>query len=166
MIVVADTSPLNYLVLLGEVEILPKLFGHVVVPAAVRDELRSMHAPATVQAWIVSPPGWVQIHVVSSEDLEAVSEAIDRGEREAIAAARRLGADHVLIDERTGRQVAISLGLKVTGTLGLLGRADELGLISDLPGIIRRLIEETNFRAHPGTIERLLRRNAPRKREP
>jgi predicted nucleic acid-binding protein len=61
VIVVADTSPLNYLVQLGEADILAELFGYVVVPEAVRDELRSPHAPMAVRSWMESLPDWVRI---------------------------------------------------------------------------------------------------------
>jgi len=48
MIIVADTSPINYLVLIKEIEILPKLYGKVVVPGTVREELLRPVAPEIV----------------------------------------------------------------------------------------------------------------------
>lgn len=95
--------------------------------------------------------------------MELISNEIDRGEREAIAIAQRLAADYVLMDERAGRKIATSLGLRVIGTLGLLGRADELGLIANLSDTIQRPVEHTNFRADPETVARLLGRKAKHK---
>ena len=159
MIVVADTSPVNYLVLLGEIELLPKLFGNVLIPAAVEDELRCEDAPPSVQRWMERVPVWLQSRVVSAEDLDGVSDEIDLGEREAIALALQLGADYLIIDDRDGRRVATSMGLNIAGTLGILGRADELGLVGDFPNVIQRLINETNFRGHAPTIKWLLERH-------
>jgi predicted nucleic acid-binding protein len=56
MIVITDTTPLNYLVLIGESELLPTLYGGVVIPAAVLMELRARGAPARVREWATSPP--------------------------------------------------------------------------------------------------------------
>lgn len=58
MIVIADTSPLNYLVLIGEAEMLRRLYGRVVIPEAVLRELQNRKAPAKVADWIAHPqPG-------------------------------------------------------------------------------------------------------------
>ncbi len=60
-LVIADTSPINYLLLIGHIDILPKLFERVIVPEIVRDELTHPKAPAVVRNWIASPPDWVEI---------------------------------------------------------------------------------------------------------
>jgi len=52
-LVVADTGPLDYLVLTGDIELLPKLFGRVLLPQVVRDELANAEAPQAVRDWIV-----------------------------------------------------------------------------------------------------------------
>jgi len=59
MIVVADTSPINYLVLIGHIEILPKIYGEVLVPQAVIDELQDRDAPTEVRDWLSAPPKWL-----------------------------------------------------------------------------------------------------------
>ncbi len=58
MVIVADTSPLNYLLLIGEVEVLPKLYSHIMIPEAVLAELRARSAPVPVAEWITCPPRW------------------------------------------------------------------------------------------------------------
>lgn len=60
MIVVADTGPLNYLVLIEAVEVLQPLYSNVVVPTTVAEELRSAGAPSAVQKWIAQPPEWLE----------------------------------------------------------------------------------------------------------
>ena len=58
---VADTSPLNYLVLIGAIDVLPRLFEAVIVPDAVKAELLHARAPAAVRRWAAAPPscsGW------------------------------------------------------------------------------------------------------------
>ncbi len=57
MIVVADTSPLNYLVLIGHIDILARIYAEVLVPQTVLDELQDSDAPAEVRAWVSAPPG-------------------------------------------------------------------------------------------------------------
>lgn len=59
MIVVSDTSPINYLVLIQAIELLPKLFGKVVIPQAVLYELRQKRTPEAVKNWIDSRPNWL-----------------------------------------------------------------------------------------------------------
>ena len=61
MIVIADTSPLNYLVIAGYDLLLPKLFGSILIPQAVFEELSDPGAPYLVSRWIGTLPEWVQI---------------------------------------------------------------------------------------------------------
>ena len=91
-LVVADTSPLHYLVLTGDIELLPKLFGRVLVPQAVRDELANREAPAAVRAWIAEAPAWLdeQPNPYARDDRTAPK--LDRGERAVIALARAVNA--------------------------------------------------------------------------
>ena len=60
-LVIADTGPVNYLILIGSVEILPRLFERIVLPTAVEKELAAADAPAEVKTWIATPPAWLEI---------------------------------------------------------------------------------------------------------
>lgn len=149
MTVISNTSPLNYLKLIDLQDILPALFGRVLIPEAVWHELSSPAAPQPVRDWLSAKPSWLDRRVVAqiSSDLHQ----LDSGEREAIALAQSLDASLVLLDERRGRKMAKGLGLVVSGTLGVLDLAARRGLV-DLEDAFSRL-EQTTFRATP----RLLR---------
>ena len=82
---------------------------------------------------------------------------VDLGEAEAILLALELKADFLLIDEQTGRAVAETYGLKVTGILGVLVQAKQKGLISEIRSYMERLRDEAGFRIHPGLFERILK---------
>ncbi len=68
MIVVADTSPINYLLLIGKIDLLPRLFGQIIIPDVVRDEMLDPLAPRALQEWIASPPAWLAVQAVSEND--------------------------------------------------------------------------------------------------
>ena len=157
MIVVADTSPLCYLILINCVDVLPKLFGRVSIPQAVRDELSSTDAPEALQSWMRQPPEWLEIHSVSSEAEEEFSN-LHAGEREAIMLAESLRADLVVLDEKLARRIAAKRGLAITGTLGLLDEAAARGFIN-LKTVVEQL-RLTNFRAAPRLLQALLERHS------
>ena len=153
MIVVADTSPLNYLVLIGEADLLPKLFGRVVIPQAVFNELHTTGASETVRDWAQNLPVWVEVrqtHLTSN----ALLDILDAGEKEAILLAQELAADLLLVDDRQARQAAVSLGVAITGTIGILDKAAQTGLI-DLRTVIRKL-RKTNFHIAEDLIQKLM----------
>ena len=80
MIVVADTSPLSYLVLLGHIDILANIYAEVLVPQTVLAELQDSDAPAEVRAWVSAPPVWLQISTLKFR-LDPLLERLDRGEQ-------------------------------------------------------------------------------------
>ena len=90
---------LGYLVVLGQVDLLPTLFGQVIIPLAVVGELQHSKAPAAVRAWIASPPPWLDMRP-SSLLPDAVLLRLDPGEREALLLAQELRADLVLVDDQ------------------------------------------------------------------
>ena len=140
MIVLSDTSPLNYLVLIGHVDVLPVLFGEVVVPTGVSDELQRSGAPEAVRHWMASRPNWLVIRTPSRMD---DSIELGTGEVEAISLAMELHADLLLMDDRLGRRAAESRGLSVAGTVNVLEAAAERNLL-DLRDAIAKL-RQTNF---------------------
>jgi predicted nucleic acid-binding protein len=153
---VADTSPLRYLVLIGAIEVLPRLFERVVIPEIVHAELRHAHAPAMVRRWAETVPSWLT--VVSTPTVQDTDlRLLDAGERAAIALAAEIRADFVLIDERAGVAAARARGLEVTGTPGLLARAAQRGL-TDLPTAFAAL-KATNFHVRQELLDALLARH-------
>jgi predicted nucleic acid-binding protein len=154
VIAVSDTSTIFYLVLIGEIELLPTLFDLIAIPPGVATELSDPGAPAALRDWWQEAPSWVR---VENRDLEAPPEELrrlHRGEREAILLARRIGADTVLLDEKAGRRAAKTLGLPVMGLIGILAMAAELGRVN-LPQAVERL-RSTNFRVSPDLLKGLL----------
>lgn len=152
-LVIADTSPINYLIQIHQIELLPRLFERVALPITVQSELSHVRAPLPVREWITNPPGWLEIH--ATPDVTQVAlEGLDEGETAAIALAEALHADLLLIDERDGFRIAMRRGLRATGTLGVLDLAAERGLV-DFAAAITAL-ELTSFRLPAALLKILL----------
>ena len=130
MIVVADTSPINYLICIDEIGLLPMLFGQIVVPPAVLRELSHSGAPERVRSWIAQPPAWLHVQAPAQTfDTAFLTASLDAGEQEALLLAIELSADRVIIDDMAARREAERLHLTVMGTIGILRAASALGLV-------------------------------------
>ena len=145
MIVVSDTSPINYFILIDLQDLLPKLFDRILIPLAVHRELQSDAAPDPIKRFLAGATDWLEVR--PSPEIEPGLLHLDSGEREVIALALSAGADLALLDERKGRRAARPRGVRVSGTLGVIRLAADQGLIS-LTDALNRL-EKTNFRATP-----------------
>ena len=141
MLVVADSSPLNFIIRLGNVDSLPRLFEAVAIPPQVAEELSHMRTPKAVRDFMVRLPQWLTIR--SPMHIETIP-GVDPGEAAAISLARELKADLLLIDDREGRKAAVKRHIPVTGTIGVLERAAQAGLL-DLPEAFHGLKEQPDF---------------------
>src|SRR5262249_11754898 len=118
-VVVADTSPINYLVQIDAVELLLKLFERITIPAAVHAELAHRNTPAVVRAWIAEGAPWLEIGPnPNHESRGPMPASLDVGERTTIDLASAIHADLILMDDRDGVAFARAQGFAVTGTLG------------------------------------------------
>ena len=151
MLIIADTSPLSYLILIQTIDVLPKLYGQIIIPPQVLSELQSTAGPAAVRAWASAPPKWLEVKAASAID---VGLRLDPGESAAIALAKELRADRLLIDEFKGRQIAIQMGIPIAGTLAVL-RDAALGGLVDLKSSLEQL-RKTTFRASPQLYAQIL----------
>ena len=156
-LVVADTSPVFYLLSIGHIDLLPRLFGKIFVPDAVHKELCHPSAPALVREWVARLPDWVEVVSVETLD-DAAFLPLGAGESAAITLALSMHADLILIDERKGTRVALDKGFEVAGTLGVLALAARRGLV-DLADSFARL-KRTNFRYRQGIMDALLDQQA------
>ena len=159
--IVADTGPLQYLVLIGEIDLLPRLFEAVAIPTAVQAEMLHPQAPQAVRSWAVSPPQWL---TVAPSPTESGAERRGAGERAAIALALASGAELILMDDRAGGAAALAQGLSVVGTLGVLVRAARRGMV-DLEVAFTRL-KGTNFRYPQNLLATMLAEERKRRGEP
>jgi predicted nucleic acid-binding protein len=163
MQVVADTGPLNYLVQIGAIDLLPKLFDRIIIPTSVHEELTRRRAPATVRDWAAQIPAWLTVKPVDSRDWNnALWRALDEGERAAIALAAGIGAELILMDDRAGVAFARGLGFAVTGTLGVLELAARRNFI-DLAEAFTRL-KATSFHYRQGLLDVFLSQKPDPKR--
>ena len=153
MIIVSNTSPINDLILIGHINLLPELFQQIIIPQAVYSELSDASAPSPVQTWIATPPDWLKIQPVSQPS-DAILDLLDPGEREAILLAQELNADLLLLDDMKARRTATERGLAITGILGILDQAATMKLI-DLPTAVQNL-QNTSFWASESLFQKLL----------
>lgn len=79
MIVVADSSPLHYLILLQEIDLLHHVYAEVVVPEPVADELRAVGSPRRVNDWMSRPPSWLIVVAVMDEEIASITSELDLG---------------------------------------------------------------------------------------
>ena len=161
MLVVADTSPLNYLVLMQQDTLLPTLYERVMIPPSVQEELQRPRTPQAVRQWVAQPPTWLMVQPPQQPLSRQQFPRLRNGELEAIPLAQELHADLLLMDERDGRRVARGRGVRVTGIIGVLETAAIRGLI-DLPSVLAQL-QATTFYASPSLYDEVLARDAARK---
>ena len=157
MMVIADTSPINYLILIHQIDLLPAMFGRIHVPEAVYGELTQDGAPPEVRKWVVDTPPWLEISRAPRIKSPRV-DLLDRGEREAIQLAMHLAVGSILIDDAEGRQAAESLGLEVVGTLAVLERSARAGRCDFLQALDQ--LSRTSFRVSRAVRAAFVARNS------
>ncbi len=159
---VSNTTPLRYLIAIEQEHLLGQLFEKVFVPVAVREELTDSRTPETVRGRVLSLPAWFEVRTVQETQTTAFPVSLHRGERQAILLAEALRADVPLIDEQIGRTIALSQNLPLSGTLGVLERADTMGFVSDFPEVLQRL-KASGFFVTEALEQQLLERHRTRR---
>jgi predicted nucleic acid-binding protein len=137
MIVVSDTSCISNLLSIGREELLPCLFGEVLIPPAVLRELLRFHVRVPDFVRCVSP--------VETGQMARLSEELDLGEAEAICLALELKADRLLIDEAPGRAAALREGIPIIGLVGVLVAAKRAGHLGTIGPVLRQLEVDAGF---------------------
>jgi predicted nucleic acid-binding protein len=156
VIIISDNSALSALSEIGLLDLLPAVFGEVVIPEAVRKECEHERAPQVLRKWIALQPGWVRI-VADPAELLVETANLGPGEAAAISLAWEHRRDcRLILDEKRGRRVAEALGLQMTGVLGIIGEAACLGLV-DFEEAVKRL-RAADFRMAEAVIEAVRKR--------
>jgi predicted nucleic acid-binding protein len=162
MIAVSNTTPLRYLIAIEKEHLLGQLFEKVFVPAAVHEELTEARTPDNVRHRILSLPSWYAVRDAPETQVTAFPVTLHRGEREAILLAEMLRPDLILIDEQVGRMIALGRNLPVSGTLGILERADTIGIVNDFPQVLKQL-KTSGFFVAESLEQQLLQRHRARR---
>jgi len=156
MVIVSNTSPISNLTIVGEISLLQQIYPKILIPPAVHSELTRL--PILQPAMLsLLDAGWLEIQSPTNlQLLYTLNQILDPGEAEAITLAVELSADRLLIDERIGRNIAASYGLKLRGLLGILIHAKQQGLIPVLKPILDHLINQAGFRVSQALYDRTL----------
>src|SRR5580704_14715569 len=139
MIAVSNTTPLRYLIAIGQDDLLGKLFEKVFVPTGVHEELTDLRTPEDVRRRELSLAAWFEVRAVQQSHEAAFPVTLHLGEREAILLAEARRADVLLVDEQIGGTIALSRKLPLRGRWVFLERADRMGFVSEFPQILQRL---------------------------
>jgi predicted nucleic acid-binding protein len=155
MIVVSDTSVITNLIQLNQLTLLKDLFGNIVIPQKVFEELKKV--PKQID--VIEKLNWIEVKQISDRDhFDKLLKILDPGEAEAIVLAIELKADALLIDEKKGRKIAQEHGIIITGLLGILIDAKAENFIREVKPILDKLIFETGFRISPKLYQDVLKK--------
>jgi len=152
---ICNTSPLQYLHQLGRLEILPALTGQVIIPVPVIAELAAGRALGCDVPDVRGLP-WVAVRQPVSAPALPLAADLGRGEAAVLALALESPDAVVILDDALGRQAAELLGLRMTGTLGLLLDARKQGLILKIAPVLDEL-DRLRFRVSPATRAAVLK---------
>lgn len=157
MIVVSNTTPLIGLASIQRFDLLRQIFGELIIAQAVYDEAVVAGREIGGAKREVLAADWIKtVHVKDRLAVEVLLDELDLGEAETIVLARELAADWVLMDEKKGRRKLTQLGLQKIGTVGILLKAKQVGLIAELRPELG-LWRERGFGVSQGVIDAVLR---------
>jgi predicted nucleic acid-binding protein len=131
VIVVSNSSPLISLSRIGQLHLLPKLFGSIHVSQQVYEEVvvDGFGRPGSMQ---VTQATWIVRMEVEPEGAMRFPSSLGIGEVTSIVLAQRLKADWILLDDSQARRAAVRVGLQVVGCVGVLERSFRNGNVADL----------------------------------
>jgi predicted nucleic acid-binding protein len=158
-LVVSDASPLIFLAAAGRFDLLRHLYGSIVVPTRVFQEVTQAQPSllGAAEAGQAVADGWTQVKTPAATPLDGwLRSLLDEGESQAIVLALEIGAAGLLMDESDGREIAGHLGLKPIGTLGVLLRAKGAGLVPAVKPILTELRQRHSFRISDELLARAL----------
>lgn len=147
MIIVCDNSPLSGLIAIGELDLLQKIYGKIIIPKAVFEEILLLQSNALdINCFLDAD--WISVECVNFELFTDIKfpPKIHSGEKEAMLLFLQLNANWLIIDEHEGRKIATSLGINIVGLLGILIKAKQENYIKSLKDILERLEKKSNFR--------------------
>ena len=156
MTVVSNAGPLIALARIEKTEFLPQLYGDIVIPPAVREEVIGTDKERKGAETLASAEWLHTVPVSNQMGVTFLRERLDAGESEAIVLALELGADFLLIDEAPGRKRADARGIPLTGTLGVLLFAKEQRLIDTVAPVLDQLVH-AGFRMGEDLYREILR---------
>ena len=148
--VVTNTTPLITLAGIGLLDLLPHLYGEIWAPRIVLDEYQVKAPPHQPDL-----AGVAWLRVVDDVIIDPALPLLDTGEAAALSLAQTIRARLILLDERKARRIAALLGLPVAGTLAVLLRAKQHGLIAAIRPYIMQM-QSQGRRFHPDLLARLL----------
>lgn len=155
--VVSDTGPLIALARVGRLDLLRRLYGQIVIPSAVHDELAlGSDRPGAKALAIALEAGWVSVQPATYPDVVSeIARHLDRGEAEAIALAEQRSTRFLLIDDAKGRRIARQRGVRVAGVAGMLLAAKSQGVLGAVGPVLDEL-SRTGYRLSPRLIAGVL----------
>lgn len=155
--IICNATPLIAFARIGQLGLLRKVVGTLVIPGAVAREI-SIYSDIQHGVIDLAQELWISVQTVQSEaQVHLLLPTLDRGEAEVIALALERAAGLVLIDELTGRKVAESLSLTVSGSVGILIRAKQMGEISAVKPLLEEMIQR-GIRYSPRFVTVILQR--------
>ena len=156
MSVVSNASPLINLARIDQLDLLPRLYGELLIPEAVWEEVVTEGA-GQPGADEVKAATWIKIQAVANRSLaRALRQELDAGEAEAIILALEVEAELLLMDERVGREISQHLGVRYTGLIGILIEAKHKGLIGDVKPYLNTLRDVAGFHIRDVLYTRVL----------
>lgn len=136
--VVVNSTPLIVLCGIGRLDILQRMYQEISIPEAVYHEVTAMEDMACVQ--IRSARGWIHVEQIQDQTEKKMYKAkLHAGEVEVMVLAQEQNADLVIIDDNAAKKTARYLGLKVTGTLGVLLKAKQQGILEQIHPLLSEM---------------------------
>jgi predicted nucleic acid-binding protein len=149
--VVSNTTPILSLLKIKKLNILKDLYGEVIIPNAVFLEFETgINKPYYTD---ISKLEWVDIRKIKNIPAKTTYKNLGKGESEVLTLAKEINADLIIMDELTGRQFAKQLDIKLTGTIGILLKAKEVGLVGSIKQLLVELIDKGTW-IHPSLFEK------------
>lgn len=153
--VISNTSPLLYLHQVGHLDLLHHLYQRIVVPPAVREELR-VGAERGVSTPEIDQIPWLEIRLPVGRTLLPMVTDLGAGEAEVIALGLSSPGSLLILDDALGRRIAHLLEMAYTGTLGILVRAKKEGHLATVKPVVEALQDRTNMRLRGDLVQRIL----------
>ena len=141
MLVIADTGALISLGHINKIHLIEEIFGEILIPEAVWDELKSYKHPDFDKSY--ADFFYSRMRKINSKNY--LKYMIDNGESEAIILYQELNADYLLIDDKKARKFAESLDLNCIGTVGILVEAKNRGLVEQIRPIFEKWLSVDRY---------------------